>query len=91
MSLCCFRWSIRFFLNRFFDDHRACGFTDDFAAGGAFAQANDTIAKVKASGSVTMGVRESSGALSYTLGDGKFAGFHVEMPRLPGRSSATTS
>jgi ABC-type amino acid transport substrate-binding protein len=27
----------------------------------------------------TMGVRESSGALSYTLGDGKFAGFHIEV------------
>jgi glutamate/aspartate transport system substrate-binding protein len=26
-----------------------------------------------------MGVRESSGALSYTLGDGKFAGYHVEI------------
>ena len=26
-----------------------------------------------------MGVRESSGALSYTLGDGKYAGFHVEV------------
>ncbi|MES2632294.1 MAG: amino acid ABC transporter substrate-binding protein [Pseudomonadota bacterium] len=48
------------------------------AAGGAFAQA-DTLAKVKASGNVTMGVRESSGALSYTTGDGKFAGFHVEV------------
>lgn len=49
------------------------------AATGAMAQANDTIAKVKASGVVTMGVRESSGALSYTLGDGKFAGYHVEV------------
>ncbi|TWO72151.1 amino acid ABC transporter substrate-binding protein [Caenimonas sedimenti] len=49
------------------------------AATGALAQANDTIAKVKASGVITMGVRESSGALSYTLGDGKFAGFHVEV------------
>jgi len=28
---------------------------------------------------VTMGVRESSGALSYTLGDGKYTGFHVEI------------
>ncbi|HMS27266.1 MAG TPA: amino acid ABC transporter substrate-binding protein [Burkholderiaceae bacterium] len=44
-----------------------------------FAQANDTLAKVKASGSITMGVRDSSGALSYTLGDGKYAGFHVEV------------
>ena len=49
------------------------------AVGGAFAQANDTIAKVKASGQVTMGVRDSSGALSYTLGDGKYAGFHYEV------------
>ena len=49
------------------------------AAGTAFAQANDTLAKIKASGSVTMGVRESSGALAYTLGDGKYVGFHTEM------------
>jgi glutamate/aspartate transport system substrate-binding protein len=47
------------------------------AAGGAMAE--DTMAKVKASGTVTMGVRDSSGALSYTLGDGKYAGFHVEI------------
>lgn len=45
----------------------------------AQAQANDTIAKVKASGSITMGVRDSSGALSYTLGDGKYTGYHVEV------------
>ena len=43
------------------------------------AQAEDTIAKVKASGSITMGVRDSSGALSYTLGDGKYTGYHVEI------------
>ena len=49
------------------------------AVGGAFAQANDTLAKVKASGVLNMGVRDSSGALSYTLGDGKYAGFHVEV------------
>ena len=48
-------------------------------AGTAFAQANDTIAKVRASGSITMGVRDSSGALSYTLGDGKYVGYHVEI------------
>lgn len=39
----------------------------------------DTLAKIKESGVATMGVRESSGALSYTLGDGKYAGFHVEL------------
>ncbi len=49
------------------------------AAGGALAQAGDTLAKVKSSGVITMGVRDSSGALSYTLGDGKYAGFHVEL------------
>jgi glutamate/aspartate transport system substrate-binding protein len=49
------------------------------ATGGAMAQATDTLAKAKSTGVVTMGVRESSGALSYTLGDGKFAGFHVEI------------
>ncbi|MCV2368464.1 transporter substrate-binding domain-containing protein [Roseateles oligotrophus] len=43
------------------------------------AQAEDTLKKIKDSGSVTMGVRESSGALSYTLGDGKFVGYHVEI------------
>src|SRR3954467_15244546 len=48
-------------------------------AGTAFAQANDTIAKAKNSGVITMGVRDSSGALSYTLGDGKYAGFHYEL------------
>ena len=49
------------------------------SAGSVFAQASDTIAKVKASGIVTMGVRDSSGALSYTLGDGKYTGYHVEI------------
>ncbi len=39
----------------------------------------DTLAKVKDSGAITMGVRDSSGALSYTLGDGKYAGYHVEI------------
>ena len=40
----------------------------------------DTLKKIKDSGgAVTMGVRESSGGLSYTLGDGKYAGFHTEL------------
>jgi glutamate/aspartate transport system substrate-binding protein len=43
------------------------------------AHAQDTLKKIKDSGSVTMGVRESSGALSYTLGDGRYVGFHVEV------------
>ena len=49
------------------------------ATGNVFAQANDTVAKVKASGVVTMGVRDSSGALSYTLGEGKYTGYHIEI------------
>ena len=43
------------------------------------AQTSDTLKKIKDSGSVTMGVRESSGSLSYTLGNGKFVGYHVEL------------
>ncbi len=38
-----------------------------------------TLDKIRSTGVVTMGVRESSGALSYTLGDGKYAAFHVEI------------
>jgi glutamate/aspartate transport system substrate-binding protein len=47
-------------------------------AAAPLAQA-DTLAKIKAGGTATMGVRESSRPLSYTLGDGKYAGFHVEV------------
>jgi glutamate/aspartate transport system substrate-binding protein len=39
----------------------------------------DTLKKIKDSGAVTMGVRESSGGLSFTTGSGQFAGFHVEL------------
>jgi glutamate/aspartate transport system substrate-binding protein len=45
----------------------------------AWGQSPDTISKVKASGEISMGVRDSSGALSYTLGDGKYVGYHVEI------------
>ena len=48
------------------------------AATGALAQANDTLAKIKSTGVITLGVRESSG-LGYTLGNGKYVGFHTEM------------
>ncbi len=47
--------------------------------GPATAQPNDTIAKVKSAGAITMGVRDSSGVLSYTLGDGKYVGYHVDI------------
>jgi len=49
------------------------------AAGLAQAQTTDTLKKIKDSGTVTMGVRESSGALAYTLGDGKYTGFHYDV------------
>ena len=41
--------------------------------------AEDTLKKIKDSGAVTMGVRESSGALAFTLGDGKYTGFHYDV------------
>jgi glutamate/aspartate transport system substrate-binding protein len=46
----------------------------------AGAQA-DTLARIKETGSVAMGVRESSGVLSYQLPDGSFVGFHVDVCR----------
>lgn len=45
----------------------------------AAAQNADTLQKIRQSGSVTMGVRDSSGALSYTLGNGAYVGYHVEV------------
>ncbi len=48
-------------------------------SGGAFAQANDTLAKIKSKGEITLGTRDSSGALAFTIGDGKYVGFHTEM------------
>jgi glutamate/aspartate transport system substrate-binding protein len=49
------------------------------AVAATLAAQADTLKKIKDTGAVTMGVRESSGALSFTLGDGKYAGFHVEI------------
>ncbi|HPO19202.1 MAG TPA: transporter substrate-binding domain-containing protein [Rubrivivax sp.] len=46
--------------------------------GAAFAQANDTLAKIKSKGEITLGVRDSSG-LGFTIGGGKYVGFHTEM------------
>ncbi|MDP3612776.1 MAG: amino acid ABC transporter substrate-binding protein, partial [Rubrivivax sp.] len=48
-------------------------------AAGAVSAQSGTLAKIKEDQAATMGVRESSGVLSYTLGDGKYAGFHVEV------------
>ena len=41
------------------------------------AHAEDTLKKIKDSGVITLGVRESSGVLSYTLGGSKYVGYHV--------------
>jgi len=49
------------------------------AAGMACAQTNDTLAKIRASGSIAQGVREASGALAYTLGNGVYTGFHYDV------------
>jgi len=46
-------------------------------AGAAHAQ--DTLKKIKDTGTITEGVRESSGALAFTLGDGKYTGFHYDV------------
>jgi glutamate/aspartate transport system substrate-binding protein len=48
-----------------------------FAVGTAHAE--DTLKKIKDTGTITMGVRESSGALAFTLGDGKYTGFHYDV------------
>jgi glutamate/aspartate transport system substrate-binding protein len=44
----------------------------------AMAAQADTLKKIKDSGVITMGVRESSG-LSYTIGDGKYVGYHIDV------------
>ena len=49
------------------------------ATGAVHAQSSDTLAKIKSSGSITQGVRESSGALAYTLGNGVYTGFHYDV------------
>jgi len=52
-----------------------------FAAVNAHA-ASQTMDKIKSSGTVTMGVRESSIPMSYTTGDSRFDGYHVEICRM---------
>ena len=52
---------------------------DQISSIGDLSFANSTLEKIKSTGRVTVGVRNASGALSYTLGDGKYAGFHYEI------------
>jgi glutamate/aspartate transport system substrate-binding protein len=49
------------------------------AFGGQAAAQSDVLKKVKESGAITMGVRDASGAMSFTLAPGKYTGFHVEV------------
>lgn len=48
-------------------------------AASAQAHTQDALAKIKSTQSITMGVREASGVMSFTLGNGKYTGFHVEI------------
>ena len=44
--------------------------------------ASQTMDKIKSTGTVTMGVRESSIPMSYTTGNSRFDGYHVEICRM---------
>jgi len=52
------------------------------ASSGVAIAASATMDKIKSSGAVTMGVRESSIPMSYTTGDSRFDGYHVEVCRM---------
>lgn len=45
----------------------------------AHAEPVDILKKIRETGTITMGVREASGAMSYSLGDGQYAGFHHDV------------
>ena len=62
-----------------FAPHIAVAVPGMMLSGLALLATANTLEKVKASGAITLGVRDSSGALSYTLGDGKYVGYHVEV------------
>lgn len=50
-------------------------------AASANAQPLDLLKKISDTATITLGVREASGAMSYTLGGGDYAGFHVDVCR----------
>jgi glutamate/aspartate transport system substrate-binding protein len=52
------------------------------ALSGTAQAASATMDKIKSTGAVTMGVRESSIPMSYTTGDSRFDGYHVEVCRM---------
>jgi len=41
--------------------------------------AADTLAKIKTANKIVIGTRDSSAPLAYTIGDGKYVGYHVEV------------
>lgn len=43
------------------------------------ASAADTLAKIKSAGHITIGTRDSSAPLAYTIGDGKYVGYQVDI------------
>lgn len=49
------------------------------SATSVLAQDAGTMAKVNSSGTIVLGVRDSSAPLSYTLGGSKFLGYHIEL------------
>jgi glutamate/aspartate transport system substrate-binding protein len=50
-------------------------------AASANAQPLDLLKKIGDTSTITLGVREASGAMSYALGGGDYAGFHVDVCR----------
>jgi len=56
--------------------------TATFAGASSAVAASATLDKIKSTGAVTMGVRESSIPMSYTTGDSRFDGYHVEVCRM---------
>jgi len=66
-------------MKKFLMGYVTVALTVGFMAGTAAAQqTSGTLDKIKASGQISLGVRDSS-ALAYTLGNGKYVGFHTEM------------
>ena len=53
-----------------------------FTGASSALAASATLDKIKSTGAVTMGVRESSIPMSYTTGDSRFDGYHVEVCRM---------
>ena len=49
------------------------------AAGALAQEPGGTLKKIKDSGRIVMGTRDSSAPLAYTLGGGRYTGYHVEM------------